>query len=63
PSSTGRFPLRFFHRKRKVLLFMNTVLYSVKPMTGQRRLRKARRSSRTKGQPHAFSAAGEKSRR
>jgi hypothetical protein len=39
PSSTGRFPLRFFQRE-KTLLFMNAVLYSVKPMPGQRRLRK-----------------------
>ncbi|TVP87364.1 MAG: hypothetical protein EA344_01925 [Alkalicoccus sp.] len=44
-----------FRRKRYVLLFVNAVLSSVKPMPGQRRLRKkkAGRSSRTKGQPRA----------
>ncbi|PTL39259.1 hypothetical protein C6Y45_06500 [Alkalicoccus saliphilus] len=56
-----RFPLRFFQRKRKVLLFMNVVLYSVTPMPRQRRLRKCADPPGRKGQPHAFSAAGIKS--
>ncbi|TVP86970.1 MAG: hypothetical protein EA344_02765 [Alkalicoccus sp.] len=44
---------------------MNTVLSSVKPKPGQRRLRKkkAGRSSRSEGQPVAFSGAGVKSPR
>ncbi len=37
PSSTGRYLLRFFMRKEIFLLLINAVLYSTKPMPGQRR--------------------------
>jgi hypothetical protein len=53
PSSTGvrRFPLRFFQRKRKDLLFMNVVLYSTTPIPMRffETPAEGRRSSRTAG--------------
>ncbi|TVP82947.1 MAG: hypothetical protein EA344_10450, partial [Alkalicoccus sp.] len=68
PSSTGvrRFPLRFYRERDVLLLFMIPISSSVKPVTGQRHLRKkkAGRSPRLSGKPHVFSAASEeKSRR
>ncbi|TVP86532.1 MAG: hypothetical protein EA344_03510 [Alkalicoccus sp.] len=53
-----RFPLRFCRERDIHLLFMMPVSPSVKPATGQRRLRKkkAGRSSRTSGKPRAGQA-------